>query len=58
MSKKWIVRSMDKEPKYKMVLDDTTSTNWYDVDMATRFNTKEEAQEWANAHQDVIEVEE
>ena len=55
--KKWVVQTKGKVPQYKMVLDDTTSTNFYNINMATRFDTKEEAESWANAHQEVIEVE-
>lgn len=63
--KKWIVRSSDSSEagrhlyvrldiSYKV--KDTT-TLW-GINNATRFDTKEEAQSWANAHQEVIEVEE
>lgn len=57
MSNKWVVRTKGKVPQYKMVLDDTTSTNFYNINMATRFDTKEEAESWANSHQEVVEVE-
>ena len=57
MSNKWIVKTRDKVPQYTMVLDDSTSTNFYNINMATKFDTKEEAESWANAHQEVIEVE-
>ena len=57
MSSKWVIRTRGKVPQYKMVLDESFSTNWYNVDMATHFNTKEEAQEWCNPHEEVIEVE-
>ena len=56
MSSKWVVRTKGKVPQYKMVLDESVSTNWYNVDMATHFDTKEEAQEWCNLHEEVIEV--
>lgn len=63
--KKWIVRSKDSSEadrhlyvrldiSYKV--KDTT-TLW-GISNATRFDTKEEAESWANAHQEVIEVEE
>ena len=55
--KKWVVRTKGKVPQYKMILNERVSTNWYNIDMATRFDTKEEAQSWANSHQEVIEVE-
>ena len=58
MSSKWVVRTKGKVPQYKMILNERVSTNWYNIDMATRFDTKEEAQEWCNSHQKVIEVEE
>lgn len=31
---------------------------WYQFGNATRFNTREEAQEWANSHQVVVEIDE
>ena len=34
-----------------------TVKTFYDIDNATHFDTKEEAESWANAHQEVIEVE-
>ena len=60
-SKKWIVRSKgtDDEDNYSYVFINlhnfTLST--YHISNATKFDTKEEAESWANSHQEVIEVE-
>ena len=63
--KKWVVRSIgltDDDERYYvsigkfMGLKRAIST--YSISQATRFDTKEEAQSWANAHQEVIEVKE
>ena len=60
--KKWVVRSKgaDDDDNYSYVFINlhnlTLST--YHISNATRFDTKEEAESWANAHQEVIEVEE
>ena len=62
--KKWVVRSKDSSEadrhlyvrldiSYKV--KDTT-TLW-GISNATRFDTKEEAESWANAHQEVVQVE-
>ena len=63
--KKWIVRSKDTDIDgdylYAILRHDDNLTdvmNRYDKSLATRFDTKEEAQEWCNSHQKVIEVEE
>lgn len=62
--KKWVVRSdsKDSEGDYWYVRLDGNEHNkakvGYDIETATRFDTKEEAQSWANSHQEVIEVEE
>lgn len=55
-SKKWIVHELNTE-LYVTTYDGHTgiTPNW---DYITKFGTKEEAQSWANAHQEVIEVEE
>lgn len=60
-SKKWIVRSKeidsDEHCWYVFVEDDIVGEpeNYWG---ATRFDTKEEAESWANSHQEVVEVEE
>ena len=63
--KKWVVRSKDRteQGSYLYVMLDITqgvkkTINFRDKDAATRFDTKEEAESWANSHQEVIEVEE
>lgn len=58
MSSKWIVQTKGKVPQYKMILDDSTSTNWYSINMATYFDTREEALEWCNSYEEVVELEE
>ena len=62
--KKWVVRSKDRteQGSYLYVMLDVShgvkkTINFWDKDVATRFDTKEEAQSWANAHQEVVEVE-
>lgn len=56
---KFIVRSdnpdEDGDYLYVEVLKGLTNTSYSLLD-ATRFNTREEAQEWANSHQVVIEI--
>ncbi|MBU7568540.1 hypothetical protein KGP39_07270 [Weissella hellenica] len=63
--KKWVVRSKevndDGDKHYWKLLNlrgvlEVTST--FELRLATKFDTKEEAQSWANSHQEVIEVEE
>ena len=58
---KFIVRSdvhdEDGDYLYVEVLKGLTSTSYSLLD-ATRFNTLEEAQEWANSHQVVVEIDE
>src|SRR5699024_6463233 len=63
--KKWVVRSKevndDGDKHYWKLLNlrgvlEVTST--FELRLATKFDTKEEAESWANAHQEVIEVEE
>lgn len=63
--KKWVVRSKetDADGDYHYVdLDNFKNlksvSTIYGFDFATKFDTKEEAQSWANAHQEVVEVEE
>lgn len=62
--KKQVVRSKDhtEQGNYLYVMLDISygikkTTNFWDKDVATRFNTREEAESWANSHQEVIEVE-
>ena len=63
--KKWVVRSeeTDEDGDYHYVdLDNfknlkSVSTIYW-LDFATKFDTKEEAESWANSHQEVIEVQE
>ena len=63
--KKWVVRSKDRTEQgsylYIYLIDSNGvkdfMTGWT-KDIATKFDTKEEAESWANAHQEVIEVEE
>lgn len=58
---KFVVRSdnpdEDGDYLYVEVLKSLTSTSYSLLD-ATRFNTREEAQEWANSHQVVVEIDE
>lgn len=63
--KKWIIRSNeltnDNEHSYVSIgkfLGLKRAFNTFDLENATRFDTKEEAQSWANAHQEVVEVDE
>ena len=65
--KKWVVRSkepqgsVDGEPLYIWFVDELTLETETEATMPPyirRFNTKEEAQSWANSHQEVVEVEE
>lgn len=59
--KKWIVRSKlkDDDGDYWYVSNNKglTDRHFYEKN-ATKFDTKEEAESWANSHQEVIEVEE
>lgn len=56
---KFIVRSdnpdEDGDYLYVEVLKSLTNTS-YSLPNATRFDTREEAQEWANSHQAVVEI--
>ena len=58
---KFVVRSdkTDEFEKYSYVLvrGEVTSTRAY-IPNATKFDTREEAQEWANSHQVVVEIDE
>lgn len=63
--KKWVVRSKetDDDGDYRYVLLDysvglTIGIIGRTEFLATKFDTKEEAESWANGHQEVIEVEE
>ena len=65
--KKLVVRSKDTDStgKYHYSIlshfSDLPSMDYYfvyDADGATKFDTKEEAESWANSHQEVVEVEE
>ena len=60
--KKWVVRSkeIDSTYCYAQLLSENNNTLFmgYSFANATRFDTKEEAEGWANSHQEVIEVEE
>lgn len=57
---KFVVRSdkVDKYGNYSYVSieDDIFTTYRYHLHYATRFDTREEAQEWANSHQVVVEI--
>ena len=61
--KKWVVRSKECNEQgsylYIYLIDSNGikdfMTGWT-KDIATKFDTKEEAQSWANAHQEVVEV--
>lgn len=59
--KKWIVRSKETDDGghhgYVLTGKHGIAFNRYYINDATRFDTKEEAESWANAHQEVIEVE-
>ena len=60
--KKWVVRSKEHDGQYfygKLLLaNNNTVFMGHSFANATRFDTKEEAESWANSHQEVIEVEE
>ena len=59
--KKWVVRSKetgeDGNYGYVFINLHNLALNTYHISNATRFDTKEEAQSWANSHQEVVEVE-
>ena len=58
--KKWVVRSKEHDGQYfygKLLLaNNNTVFMGYSFANATRFDTKEEAESWANSHQEVVEV--
>ena len=58
--KKWVVRSkgtdIDDDYAYVRLPAYNVQTTVYGVETATKFDTKEEAESWANAHQEVVEV--
>ena len=63
--KKWVVRSKgtdnDGDYRYVSVFDSYFGITYADsgkdkLENATHFDTKEEAESWANAHQEVVEV--
>ncbi|MDF8374038.1 hypothetical protein G9401_00315 [Weissella paramesenteroides] len=58
--KKWVVRSKECDEggnyQYIKVGNFNMSFNKYEFKNATKFDTKEEAESWANAHQEVVEV--
>ena len=63
--KKWVVRSKYSseagEHLYVMLFIGRgikDATTLWGINNATKFDTKEEAESWANAHQEVVEVEE
>lgn len=61
-SKKWVVRSKNSDDRfddygYVSVNERNISYTTYYLNHATRFDNKEEAQSWANAHQEVVQVE-
>ena len=60
--KKWVVRSKEKDSVgdywyIQLTQDKKFSDGVCDLFGATKFDTKEEAESWANSHQEVIEVE-
>lgn len=63
--KKWVVRSKKTDTEGSHLYVNLTNTlaipditTLFGLDNATKFDTKEEAQEWANSHQEVVELEE
>lgn len=59
---KFIIRSEKSDSYgdyiYVQVKNGISATNRYYVSGATKFDTREEAQEWANSHQVVVEIDE
>ena len=56
---KFVVRSdkFDHDGDYTYVLvENNMTTTAYTLPSATKFDTREEAQEWANSHQVVVEI--
>lgn len=60
--KKWVVRSKVKNQfgdfGYVSISEFNIGHNSFYIGKATRFDTKEEAESWANGHQEVVEVDE
>lgn len=60
--KKWVVRSKDTDEDgeygYVSVGTHDITITIFNISIATKFDTKEEAESWANDHQEVVEVEE
>ena len=60
--KKWVVRSKETDSTgdyvYVAINEYNIMYNAFHLKNATKFDTKEEAEGWANSHQEVIEVEE
>lgn len=58
--KKWVVRSKEHNGRYSygrlLLANNNTVFMGYSFENATHFDTKEEAESWANSHQEVIEV--
>ena len=61
-TKKWVVRSKVKNEHgdfgYVSLSTFNIAYTSFDIALAAEFDTKEEAESWANAHQEVVEVEE
>lgn len=59
---KFVVRSdknyTDGTYAYVIVDNGISGKSYYDVSLATKFDTREEAREWANSHQVVVEIDE
>lgn len=59
--KKWVVRSKERDDDgnygYVDLIDNAYAAITNIRLSATRFNTKEEAESWANSHQEVVQVE-
>lgn len=59
--KKWVVRSKETDEDgdhwYVSLYDNKLAKHRFREKDATKFDTKEEAESWANAHQEVIEIE-
>lgn len=54
---KFVVRSTDKDGDYWYVTTESGMAQYvYLLPYATNFDTREEAQEWANSHQVVVEI--
>ena len=57
--KKWVVRSKETDVHgdyWYVYVYNTITSNRFNKSDATHFDTKEEAESWANAHQEVVEV--